>query len=75
MAISLQQIELIRSALGLRYSKKMYRNYFYTHDQATNYKPWMDLVDKGYAKVEHDTDNNSRMTFYVTESGKKWVTQ
>lgn len=63
------QREEIKHALGLNYSDKETRNYFYTD---ANDPEWNDLVEKGYAKKGKGWDDESAY-FFVTEEGKKLI--
>jgi len=59
------QIEEMKHALGLNYSKTKTRNYFYTD---ADDREWNDLVEKGFAVKRKGWDEESAY-FHVTDAG------
>lgn len=63
------QIKQMKHALGLNYSKKKTRNYFYC---GADNREWNDLVEKGLATKRPGWDDESAY-FHVTEAGIELV--
>jgi hypothetical protein len=59
------QIEEMKHALGLNYSKTQTRNYFYTD---ADDREWNDLVEKGFAVKRKGWDEESAY-FRLTDEG------
>ena len=47
--ITIEQLELMKHALGISYKTKSYRNYFVTSPMCDGYELWEDLFEKKYA--------------------------
>lgn len=63
---------ILRSALGLRYADKPYRNYFSTHPGADNWKLCTGLVEKGLmlrAPYRPGSPPTGLITFGVSDAG------
>lgn len=64
--VSSSQLGQMRNALGLLHSKKPFRNRYFTSNKSEN---WNDLVDKGLAIKEENTDSDASVFFWLTREG------
>lgn len=71
-AVTLQQIDLIRHALGLTREgvTEPWRNYFTAHEDAEDVPAWRDLVQKGFATEKPFSHAQRSLLFKVTDAGK-----
>lgn len=67
--VTSKQIGMMQNALGLRYKKKPYRNYFYC---STDNDEWNDLVSKGFATKWRGW-SEGKSYFHLTYEGAQLV--
>lgn len=69
--VSPYQLELMQHCIGLNYSKRPYRNRFFTWE---NDEDWSLLVNKGLANkgTEHP-NNDGHVYFWLTKQGVEYV--
>ncbi|WP_374187484.1 hypothetical protein ACEPPU_24350 [Priestia aryabhattai] len=67
--VTSKQLGMMKHALGLDYSRKPYRNYYYT---SSNHEGWNDLFNKGFAKVV-PAEKEGKSYFFLTYEAVKLI--
>lgn len=74
--LSSQQIHILRHSLGLTYGDEIYRNYFCTNHQATDWPVCMALVEQGLMVHRKGSEMSGYDdVFFVTDAGKRVACQ